>query len=102
MSNEANLKLAKAAELLKTKPSDLLAKTESFVSEMKEMRQNVEHLKDKPLDDTLLLPEIMLRDEKDRFLDDTTPQEVSAALNVPVAVVGMSGAELLDALLDRF
>ena len=35
MANEANLKLAKAAELLKTKPSDLLAKTESFVSEMK-------------------------------------------------------------------
>ena len=65
-------------------------------------RDIIEHLKDQPLDDTLLLPEIMLRDEKDRFLDDTTPQEVSAALNVPVAVVGMSGAELLDALLGRF
>ena len=44
----------------------------------------------------------MLRDEKDRFLDDTTPQQVSAALNIPVAVVGMSGADLLDALLGRF
>ena len=65
-------------------------------------RDIIEHLKDQPLDDTLILPEIMLRDEKDRFLDDTTPQEVSAALKVPVAVVGMSGAELLDALLGRF
>ena len=49
MANEANLKLAKAAELLKTKPSELIAKTEGFMSEMKEMRQNVERLKDKLL-----------------------------------------------------
>ena len=49
MANEANLKLARAAELLKTKPSELIAKTEGFVSEMKEMRQNVERLKDKLL-----------------------------------------------------
>ena len=49
MANEANFKLAKAAELLKTKPSELIAKTEGFMSEMKEMRQNVERLKDKLL-----------------------------------------------------
>ena len=36
-------------------------------------RDIIEYLRDKPLYQGLILPEIMLRDEKDKFLDDTTP-----------------------------
>ena len=49
MANEMNMKLMKAAELMKTKPSELLSKTESVMSEMKDMRQTVDKLKDKLL-----------------------------------------------------
>lgn len=56
-------------------------------------------LRDKPLYDKLLIPDIMLRDEGDRFLDDTTPAEVEAALRVPVQICATDGGGLLDALL---
>ena len=49
MANEMNMKLMKAAELMKTKPSELLSKTENLMSEMKDMRQTVDKLKDKLL-----------------------------------------------------
>ena len=41
----------------------------------------------------------MLRDEKDKFLDDLTPYDVAEALQTTVFVAGMDGADLLDALL---
>ncbi len=47
--------------------------------------------------DALLIPRTMLRAEGDRFLDDVTPDEVSAAVGLPVQTVA-DGAELLDAL----
>lgn len=62
-------------------------------------RDIIEYLRDKPLYQGLILPEIMLRDEKDKFLDDTTPYDVAAALHTTVHVAGMDGADLLDALL---
>ena len=62
-------------------------------------RDIIDFLQDKPLYDGLILPEIMLRDEKDKFLDDTTPYDVAAALHTTVRVAGMDGADLLDALL---
>ena len=62
-------------------------------------RDIIEFLRDKPLYDGLILPEIMLRDEKDKFLDDLTPYDVAEALQTAVFVAGMDGADLLDALL---
>lgn len=62
-------------------------------------RDIIEYLRDKPLYQGLILPEIMLRDEKDKFLDDTTPYDVAEALQTTVHVAGMDGADLLDALL---
>lgn len=47
----------------------------------------------------LLVPESMLRYDGACFLDDTTPEEVSKALNMPITVVGADGADLLEALL---
>ncbi len=49
IAREEGMKLVKAAEMLKTKPAELLSKTESVISEMKEMRQNVDRMKDKLL-----------------------------------------------------
>lgn len=60
----------------------------------------IAHLRDKPLYEKLILPDIMLRDEKDRFLDDSTPEEVEAALGVPVQVAGTSGDALLSLLTE--
>lgn len=59
----------------------------------------IAYLRDKPLYDKLLIPDIMLRDEGDRFLDDSTPAEIEAALGVPVQVCPTDGAGLLDALI---
>ena len=49
IAREANVRLAKAAELLKTKPAELITKTESYMAEMKEMRQSIDRMKDKLL-----------------------------------------------------
>lgn len=61
----------------------------------------IKALSDQPLFDRLLIPDIMLREEKDRFLDDSTPEEVSEALRIPVTVSPTDGTGLLDALLGR-
>lgn len=49
IANETNMRLLKAAELLKTKPGQLLAKTESFIAEMKDLKQAVDRLKSRIL-----------------------------------------------------
>lgn len=48
--------------------------------------------------DRVLLPDVMLRHEQDRFLDDMTPQALEAALGVPVQVIATDGYALLDAI----
>lgn len=58
-------------------------------------------LQGKALYDGLILPDVMLRDEGDKFLDDTTPADVEEALGVPVRVIPTAGDYLLDALLGR-
>jgi putative radical SAM enzyme (TIGR03279 family) len=45
------------------------------------------------------IPEVMLRDEKDRFLDDMTPAEVGEALGVQVELLPCGGGEEARALL---
>lgn len=47
----------------------------------------------------ILIPEVMLRREGDRFLDDVTPQEIEKELQTPLEVVPVDGAALLEALL---
>ncbi len=49
----------------------------------------------------LLIPEVMLRREGDRFLDDITPEAIAEVLNTEVQVVPIDGAELLYALIER-
>ncbi len=49
----------------------------------------------------ILIPDIMLRREGDRLLDDVTPETLSETLGVRIEVVGNDGAALLDSLLER-
>ncbi len=51
--------------------------------------------------DRILLPEVMLRREGDRFLDDVTPEEIANTLHAAVQVVPIDGAALLAALIER-
>lgn len=53
----------------------------------------------KALGEELLLPQVMLRHEQDRFLDDVTVGQLEEALGVPVRTVPNDGYELLDALI---
>ncbi|MBQ8578950.1 MAG: DUF512 domain-containing protein [Clostridia bacterium] len=64
-------------------------------------RDLIAQLKGKPLGDVLLLPSVMLRHERDRFLDDTTVEEVEAALGVTVQIVDTEygGDAFVDAVL---
>ena len=55
-------------------------------------------LKGKNLGDLLLLPENMLRHEKDRFLDDITIEELEKELEVKIKFVAEDGYEFIEAL----
>ena len=55
-------------------------------------------LKGKDLGDLLLLPENMLRHEKDRFLDDITIEELEKELEVKIKFVAEDGYEFIEAL----
>lgn len=48
---------------------------------------------------TLGIPEVMLRDEKDKFLDDVSVKQLEKALGVRVRVLPQDGAALAAALL---
>ncbi len=48
----------------------------------------------------VVVPDVMLRHERDRFLDDMTPQELEDVLGVTVEVIAADGASLVDALLN--
>lgn len=48
----------------------------------------------------VLVPDVMLRHEQDRFLDDVTPEELEQTLGVRVQVVSADGASLLEALFE--
>lgn len=53
----------------------------------------------KPLGEQLLLPQVLLHHEEDKFLDDFPLLELSRLLNVPVRPVPNDGYALLDAML---
>ncbi len=56
-------------------------------------------LKGKLKSRTLGIPEVMLREERDRFLDDVTVKELEKELGVRVRIMPQRGAQLLEALL---
>ncbi|MBQ6373768.1 MAG: DUF512 domain-containing protein [Clostridia bacterium] len=49
--------------------------------------------------DAIMITEVMLRQNDDRFLDDTTLPQVIGALGKPVVPVGRRGEDLLNAIL---
>lgn len=51
--------------------------------------------------DAILITECMLRNEKDRFLDDMTLEDASRALGKPIIPVGRTGEDLLNTLLRQ-
>jgi len=57
-------------------------------------------LKGKDLGDTLLIPEVMLKDRK-VFLDDVTVQQIEGELGVKVAAVDLDGRKFLSELLGK-
>ncbi len=58
----------------------------------------INQLKNKGLGEYLLIPDVMLRHQKDRFLDDLTVEELSCSLGVPIEVSEASGNGLFDSI----
>ncbi|MEG1887487.1 MAG: DUF512 domain-containing protein [Oscillospiraceae bacterium] len=56
-------------------------------------------LRGKNLGEELLLPAVMLRRERDKFLDDITIEELESELGVSVRVTENDGYDLIEALL---
>ena len=61
----------------------------------------IEQLKDKPKADVLLIPQSMLRDSDDVFLDDTTVADVENALGMSVVPVINDGYEFVEKILGE-
>ena len=49
--------------------------------------------------DAVMITEVMLKENENRFLDDTTLPQVSSALGKPVVPVGRRGEDLLETIL---
>ncbi|MFA5517277.1 MAG: DUF512 domain-containing protein [Desulfuromonadales bacterium] len=58
----------------------------------------VRQLRGKELGDCLLVPDVMLREGEEVFLDDMTVDELRRELGIPVQIIGSSPWDLLDAL----
>ncbi len=56
-------------------------------------------LRTKPLGKILFLPSVMLRHEKDRFLDDTTPQWLEDKLGVKIVFIDNDGYDFVSEIL---
>ena len=56
-------------------------------------------LRDKPLGKVLFLPSVMLRHDKDRFLDDTTPFWLEEKLNVKIEFIDNDGYDFVEKLM---
>lgn len=61
-----------------------------------------EHLKDKPLGQTVFIPSVTLRHEGDLFLDNMSLDEFAEKLGVPVVPVTNDGAEFADKLTGAY
>lgn len=58
----------------------------------------IKELENKDLGDALILPDVMLRHEKDKFLDDKTVLDIETALNTKVMIASASGEGLFSAM----
>ena len=62
----------------------------------------IAQLKDHPLKDLLVLPNVMFRSGEEVFLDDVSRTDAEEALKVPVKVIIPDGHHMVDALLGLF
>ena len=53
------------------------------------------------LGEEVLIPAVMLRNERDMFLDSVTVEELSKKLNIKITCVENDGYELIDAILGK-
>ncbi len=58
-------------------------------------------LKGKKLGDILFLPSVMLRHERDKFLDDTTPEWLEESLGVEIVFTESDGYDFVEKLTER-
>ncbi len=58
----------------------------------------VQQLKGTDLGSALIIPDCMLRHERDKFLDDMTLEQLSQQLNIPVRVIGSDGSSMCEIL----
>ncbi len=59
----------------------------------------LEQLKDKPLGERLIIPSVMLRAERDMFLDSMTTTELSEKLSVDIVTANSTGADFISSIL---
>ncbi len=59
----------------------------------------INQIEGKNLGDELLIPEVMLRNEKDMFLDSITLSELEQKLNTKICTVSNDGYDFVDAVL---
>lgn len=62
----------------------------------------MEQLKDNPVPDAYVIPDNMLREFTDTFLDNVTVEEVSKALGAPIIVTAHSGSDLASKIKEQF
>ena len=60
----------------------------------------INQLKGKELGEKLLIPEVMLRSEKDMFLDNVTVEEAEKELNIKIETVSNDGFDLYDTITN--
>jgi len=58
-------------------------------------------VKDKNLGEEMLIPAVMLRNQRDMFLDSITVDELSKEIDVKITTVEVDGYSLVDAILGR-
>lgn len=60
----------------------------------------IKQLKNKPLGDTLLLSETMLKNDEIILLDDTLTTDIAKGLDIPITIVENHGAEFIKSILQ--
>lgn len=61
----------------------------------------LKQLRGKDLGEQLLIPSVMLRSERDMFLDSITVEELSRRLNVEIVTVEVDGYELVSSIIGE-
>lgn len=61
----------------------------------------IKQLKGKELGDKLLIPDVMLKEGKNVFLDDVSIDKLERELKVPVIPVAVDGRALVDEIVEE-